>query len=199
MNTDLGGEPPALPRTASSPFFRVGVSADTASYGPSDLTSFWRIINNAETGILSREMFLYMLSHEFARAHRFQEFLTLAVFSLSFQDAQDDLVPIENVCLILRAVEKVKRDVDLFGHFGDRSFALLLPRVDRERTCILVDRINERLPEMVPSLAESKPKLHFGLASAPADAGSLSLLVKVAHSSMQEAATQGLHRLQPTP
>ena len=142
-------------------------------------------------------MFLFMLTHEFATAHRFQEILTLAVFSIKFETAPDDMVPIEDVCQIIRAVEKVKRDVDLFGHFGDRSFALLLPRVDSARTCILVDRINERLPQMVPALAANGPKLYFGLATAPTDAASLAPLVKVAHEKMQAAAGQGLHRLQP--
>ncbi len=174
---------------------KTGISPDVAGYGPSDLNDFWRVINSPETGILNREMFLYMLSHEFSRAHRFHEMLTLAVFSVTFPKAADEMVAIEDVCQIIRAVEKVKREVDLFGHFGDRSFALLLPRVDSARTCVLVDRIHERLPEMVPTLAEAKPTIHFGLASAPADAATLSLLVKTAHANMQEAAGKGLHRL----
>ncbi len=195
MKSDLGGESPSLPRTAVGSMIKIGISPDIAAYGPSDLNEFWRVINTPETGILNREMFLYMLSHEFSRAYRFQEVLTLAVFSITFQNSQEEMAPIDEVCQIIRAVEKVKREVDLFGHFGDRSYALLLPRVDSARTTILVDRIHAKLPEMVPGLGDKKPFLHFGLASAPVDAASLALLVKTAHANMNEAAEKGLHRL----
>lgn len=94
-----------------------------------------------------------------------------------------------------RALEQIKREVDILGHFGERSFALLLPNVDDVQAAVLVDRINQNLHKVDSNFSKLKPSIYFGLASAPIDAISLSALCDIAEHRLQEAFGQKKHRM----
>ncbi|MDP3508398.1 MAG: DUF4388 domain-containing protein [Candidatus Melainabacteria bacterium] len=176
------------------PTFRVGIQPENVSYEFSFLNSAFRSLQDPQTKALDRIPFLYMLAHEFARAQRFNLNLTLVVFSIEVE-CTNDLIPLEELCSLLRALEQSKREVDILGHFGERSFALLLPSVDVAQANVLVDRIDQNLHKVNSNFAKLKPSIYFGLASAPSDAISLSALCDVARYRLQEAVGQKKHRI----
>jgi GGDEF domain-containing protein len=104
------------------------------------------------------------------------------------------LIPLAELCSLLRALEQIC-EVDILGHFGERSFALLMPGVDLAQATVLVDRINQNLHDVNSNFPKPKLSIYFGLASAPADAMSLSALCDVARNSLQEAVGQRKYRI----
>jgi hypothetical protein len=68
-------------------------------------------------------------------AHRFGSILTLAAFSIAPR-MQSNLISLSD----LRVTKALlyKRETDLLGHFGEQSFAFLLPSVDSARRIMVV-------------------------------------------------------------
>lgn len=172
----------------SADALKVGVPEEMLSLDPMHRNSIWLLLNKAETGILSFEALQFFLDREFARAFRFKTSLALALFCVTVNPDQDGNMPAEVCSLITAAVANIKRDVDMFGHFGDRAFGLLLPGIESGQACHLADRINRDLVKMKPDLEQYAPCLHFGIASAPQDATDMEGLAKAAQIAMFIAA-----------
>ncbi len=179
---------------SSAKTFRAGIP-DLRNLDLADLENSVKALSDANTELLTDASFTFMLSHEFARAHRFGSILTLAAFCITVEGVSDSAIPLTDLRLITRALLDTKRETDLLGHFGERSFAFLLPNVDSTQTCIMVDRINQSLPSLVPSLGYLRPMLHFGISTAPADATSIMALSTMAQANMRMAAEQKVNRL----
>ncbi len=173
--------------------FRAGIP-EMRNLELSHLENSLKSLSNPDTELLTDETFTFMLSHEFARAHRFGSILTLAVFCISVE-APGNAIAMSELRLITKALLETKRETDLLGHFGENSFAFLLPNVDSTQTCIMVDRINQSLPTMLPTLGHLRPMLHFGISTAPSDATSIVALSTMAQANMRMAAEKKLNRL----
>lgn len=182
------------PQQLATKTFKVGIP-QMRNLEFSDLENSLKTLSNPDTGLLSDETFIFMLSHEFARAHRFGSILTLAAFSISAENAKDNLISLSDLRVITKALLDTKRETDLLGHFGEQSFAFLLPSVDSAQTCIMVDRINQSLPTLLPTLGHLRPMLHFGISTAPTDATSIVALSTMAQANMKMAAENRVNRL----
>gem|GEM_PF-886706 len=182
------------PKTLSSKTFKVGVP-EMRHLEFSHLENSLKALSNPDTELLSDETFIFMLSHEFARAHRFGSILTLAAFCISAENATDNLISQKDLHVITKALLDTKRETDLLGHFGEQSFAYLLPNVDSAQTCIMVDRINQSLPTLLPTLGHLRPMFHFGISTAPTDATSIVALSTMAQANMRMAAEKRVNRL----
>lgn len=182
------------PQQLATKTFKVGIP-QMRNLEFSDLENSLKTLSNPDTGLLSDETFIFMLSHEFARAHRFGSILTLAAFSISAENAKDNLISLSDLRVITKALLDTKRETDLLGHFGEQSFAFLLPSVDSAQTCIMVDRINQSLPTLLPTLGHLRPMLHFGISTAPTDATSIVALSTMAQANMKMAAEKRVNRL----
>lgn len=182
------------PQQLPTKTFKVGIP-EMRNLEFSDLENSLKTLSNPDTGLLSDETFIFMLSHEFARAHRFGSILTLAAFSISAENAKDNLISLSDLRVITKALLDTKRETDLLGHFGEQSFAFLLPSVDSAQTCIMVDRINQSLPTLLPTLGHLRPMLHFGISTAPTDATSIVALSTMAQANMKMAAEKRVNRL----
>ncbi|HIA53302.1 MAG TPA: DUF4388 domain-containing protein [Candidatus Melainabacteria bacterium] len=176
------------PQPASSDGVKVGVPEEMLTLDPMMRNAIWLLLNKAETGILSFEALQFFLDREFARAFRFKSSLTLALFCVTVNPDRDGNMPAEVCSLLTEAVSNIKRDVDMFGHFGDRAFGLLLPGIESHQACVLAGRINRDLLKLKPDLAQYEPCLHFGIASAPQDATDMDALAKAAQVAMFIAA-----------
>jgi hypothetical protein len=167
---------------------KVGVPEELLTLDPMLRNGIWLLLNKADTGILSFEALQFFLEREFARAYRFKTSLSLALFCVTVTPDPDGNMPREVCRLLTEAVTNIKRDVDMFGHFGDRAFGLLLPGIESHQACVLADRINRDLVKLKPDLAQYEPCLHFGIASAPQDATDMEGLAKAAQLAMFIAA-----------
>jgi hypothetical protein len=148
-----------------------------------------------ETGILSQDAFEFFLEKEFSRAFRFGAAFTFMPFCITVSATGWPVLPVESVALITKALNKMRREVDILGHFGERSFAFILPGVESSQGCGLVDRIAATLPQCIPELAHYAPILHFGIASVPQDAQDLIGLVAGGQRAMLEAARRNVTRV----
>ncbi|MBZ0189378.1 MAG: diguanylate cyclase, partial [Candidatus Obscuribacterales bacterium] len=176
--------------------FRLGIPDHVIALESARANSVSRILNKPETGILTFEVFHYFLDREFARAFRFQTILSLVTFCVRPTISNDESMPTDSLAMLTGAVSSIKRDVDMFGHFGSRAFGILLPCIESSQACVLADRISSELPRLAPDLAKHRPVLHFGIASVPQDAQDLSSLVQKAQSAMMAAANQNILRVQ---
>ncbi len=183
----------ALLEQAQVPTYKVGVKKEQI-FDESTLLESLQAHTNKQTKALDCNLFLYMIAHEFARAPRFNTNLTLAIISIKVDNANDQ-IPLNDLCSFLRAIEQVKREVDTLGHIGNHSFGLLLPSVNVPQAVVLVDRINQNIDKIAPNFARYKASVHFGLASAPDDATTISAVCEIAEKRLFEAAAKGLHRI----
>lgn len=152
------------------------------------------LLNNPDTSLLRHDVFEYLLAMEFARACRFGSSLSLVVFCLRVPQATSQTIPLSQLLTVLGQVDNLRREVDVFGHFGDRTFALLLPNVEPEQAAGLADRLNRELSGLLSqeSTGGAAPlALHFGIAGAPLDATELSALSMAAQVAMKASVDAG--------
>ena len=175
---------------------QMGVPPKLIALDPSKTEVVWALLKKPDTGILTAEALHFFLDREFARAYRFKTSLSLVLFCVKLNATADGCMSPADCALLTTAVNKVKREVDMMGHFGPQVFGLLLPSVDAYQACVLVDRINTELPNMVPELGRYRPSLHFGIASVPLDATDLIGLVQTAQRAMFDAANLNILKVQ---
>jgi GGDEF domain-containing protein len=101
----------------------------------------------------------------------------------------------DSIAFATQAISQIKRDVDVFGHVGDKAFGLILPGVGTKQSHALVDRIVADLPKLAPKLGGYWPILHFGIAGVPDDARDLSTLFRASQIAMIEAASKNYTRI----
>lgn len=147
-----------------------------------------RLLNPA-TGIYSNDSFQYLLDVEFQRAFRFGHEFTFVVFCINIKGGA---LSNDEVIKIAKTIEGVTREVDNFGHFGEKGFGIILPSVRCEQATSLCSRIINELPSKHPELSSYNPTIHFGLASVPYDEKDLPTLVSTAQKAMLSAVEQNI-------
>lgn len=175
--------------------FHLGIPDEIVLFSGLGSAAVLSHLTRPETGILRQDAFEFFLEREFSRAFRFGAAFTFMPFCITVSATGWPVLPIESVALITQALNKMRREVDILGHFGERSFAFILPGVESSQGCGLVDRIAATLPQCIPELAHYAPILHFGIASVPQDAQDLTGLVAGGQRAMLEAAKRNVTRI----
>lgn len=179
----------------------VGVPAAELVLNADGTKELLSTLVRGETEIYSFEGVQFMMEREFVRAFRFSSVFSLMVFCIRLGSNptavdQPAVLPTSALHKITSAINDTKRDVDVFGHFGERTFALILPHVAASQAGALVDRIIKDLPERAPELAEFRPAFHFGIASVPQDKQDIAGLVCGAQQAMFEAVRRNIARVE---
>jgi len=187
--------PPVASEVTMTPatMAQSGVANHIVTLDQTDYNRVLGLLSSPDDGIYTFEALQFFLAKEFARACRFKTSLTLVLYTIT---CREPAVPPAISQLVTTTVSRIKRDVDVFGHFGTRAYALLLPNIESNQACLLVDRISKDLLEVNPTLKESGVALHFGLASVPGDTSEINGLVKAAQVSMFHATSNRLLRTQ---
>lgn len=148
------------------------------------------------TGILTFEAMQFFLDREFARSFRFGTTFSLMTFCMKLQTSQKPTMQASKiVSLSTSAITKIKHDVDIFGHFGEKGYALILPNSNSGLAATLVDKITTNLSKFAPELAQERPSFYFGIANVPSDAKDIETLVSYAQKAMQEAIRKNVTRV----
>ncbi len=142
------------------------------------------LLLNQDTGLLRSDVFEYLLTAEFERACRFNGEFSLIVFCLRRTVEPSAEIALIDLLKVLQRIDELRREVDILGHFGDRTFALLLPSVRADACHGFIERIGNNL---AADLAQHRLMMHFGIACAPADATELSNLILAAQMAMKSA------------
>lgn len=184
--------PPAEPeRTEIS----LGVPTEEFGFSSSASESINSLLRRKDTSILHYDAFQYFLEREFTSAYRFGTAFTLILFCVRLENDETSTLPLPALSMITEAVDRIKREVDILGHVGDKAFGIILPQVVANQACNLADRITIDLPKMAPGLVQYRPIVHFGIASVPQDATELLMLVAAARKAMLEAASKNASRV----
>lgn len=205
---ELSGRQTALssPALAGPPksrdFFEVGVPSNLLDFDSNSVKSVFSSLTDSQTGALTYPAFQFMLEREFARAFRFSSEFSLLIFCIrlgggdaSRPSPAASVMPMNALSLATQAISQIKRDVDVFGHVGDRAFGLILPGVGTNQSHALVDRIVADLPKLASKLGGYWPILHFGIAGVPDDARDLASLFHAAQNAMIHAAHKNYTRI----
>ncbi|MBK9144185.1 MAG: DUF4388 domain-containing protein [Candidatus Melainabacteria bacterium] len=191
------GSPDLPPSSApASGLVEVGVPDKPADYKPAMSMQVAAFLHNIQTDIFTQEAFFYFLEREFKRAFRFSTEFTLVVFCIRLAAADSPAgLSKEEIRSITGAINRIKREVDVIGHLGERGFGLILPGVNSAQAANLIDRIMSELPQQAQGLAAYQPALHFGMASVPFDSKELTDLLSVAQGAMIAACQKNVTRL----
>jgi len=191
----------ALSQEQERAFFEIGVPKDLMTLDPASVKAVSDSLCNKQTGALNSPAFQYCLEREFARAFRFSTEFSLLIFCMRLGGVAEDpnsptaIMPMASLAIAMQTIGTIKRDVDMFGHVGDKAFGLILPGVGTNQSMALVDRIVAELPKLAPQLGGKWPILHFGIAGVPQDARDLPSLMKAAQLAMMEAADKNYTRI----
>ena len=153
------------------------------------------------TGLANRRLCTAALEKELARAHRFDEPLTLILADIDDFKRINDRWGHPTGDEVLKAfaarMRESVREIDLAGRWGGEEFALLLPGTDLEGGRRLAERIRETVSEQrlaAPDGAAIQISASFGVASFPAAPGQ-SQLVAAADAALYEAKRSGKNRV----
>jgi GGDEF domain-containing protein len=153
-------------------------------------------LTDSATGILTFEALQFFLDREFARSFRFGTTFSLMVFCMKLRSNEKPTMQASKiVSLTTGAISKIKHDVDVFGHFGEKGYAIILPNANSGQAATLVDKITTNLSKFAPELAQTRPSFFFGIANVPTDAKDVDSLVANAQRAMQEAIKKNVTRV----
>lgn len=176
---------------------KIGIQEEEVKYDPGQAKAVWTALTDGETGILTEEAFQMFLDKEFNRAFQASSQLALIVFSMKLPNSFDSKRGgVESARMVIGAINKIKSSVDLFGHFGDRGYGLLVPGANSAQAVSLVDKITTNLTKFAPGLSQTRPTIYFGIAAVPTDAQDVSSLMNSAQVSMLEASRRNVTRVQ---
>lgn len=174
----------------------VGLQTSEVFFNKATPKQVMAALTDAETGILTFEALQFFLEREFARSFRFGTTFSLMVFCMKLQSKERPTMQASKiVALTTSAIGKIKHDVDVFGHFGEKGYAIILPNANSGQAATLVDKITTNLSKFAPELTQTRPSFFFGIANVPTDAKDLESVVSNAQKAMQEAIRKNVTRV----
>ncbi|MBX9694176.1 MAG: hypothetical protein K2Z81_17465, partial [Cyanobacteria bacterium] len=165
---------------------------------PFDLVSGKKVKDSllqSETGVYTFDAMQFFLIEEYKRAFRFSKPFALVTFCMKPAPGNPVNSSTEVVALVLNAVGKLKNDVDVLGHIGDKAFGIIMPGATTNDATALVDLICTGLSAAAPELGNRKPNMHFGIASIPGDVREVKVLVSVCQQAMMKAVSSNINRV----
>lgn len=174
----------------------VGIQTTEVFFNKATPKAVMTALTDPATGILTFEAMQFFLEREFARSFRFGATFSLMVFCMKLRTEGKPNMPASKiVALTTSAIGKIKHDVDIFGHFGEKGYGLILPNSNSGLAATLVDKITTNLSKFAPELAQTRPTFYFGIASVPNDAKNIETLVANTQKAMQEAVKKNVTRV----
>jgi len=186
--------PPPIPALAEvQKSLQIGVPQEVVTFNSALTERVLASMIRTDSGIFKHDALMFFLEREFARAFRFSNSFTL--MSMCITSANGSVMSSDPIQSLVTALDNMKRDIDMFGHFGERGFGLILPNIDSAQACGFADRVLQTLPQQVPQLAQFAPMLHFGIAAVPTDAKDITSLIAASQQAMMEAARRNVTRV----
>ncbi|MBX9667118.1 MAG: DUF4388 domain-containing protein [Candidatus Obscuribacterales bacterium] len=174
----------------------VGVQTEMIAFDGAASKNVMHTLSAPDTNVYTSDVMQFFLDREFARSYRFASTFSLVVFSLKLKsDVPASMTPLKIASMVASAITKIKQEVDILGHFGDKGYAIILPGSDAHEAAKLVDKITTGLANHAPELAEIRPTFYVGIASVPHDAKDLNSLVINAQKAMHDAVKRNVTRV----
>lgn len=145
------------------------------------LESSLKPIQRQETGVLIYPAFQFFLAQECYRNKLCGIPLTLAVFSISLNEADQELSNLD-VYQIMECISKMKRPIDILGHFQTFEYAIILPNMGSRAAASVVQKIQSSIPSIVfkSGINGHSVVLDFGIAGIPEHCSELGQIIPAA-------------------
>lgn len=115
-----------------------------------------------ETGVYSKRYFMLRLRQEIIRARRHRAPISVAMIDIDHQDALGSMATHQRRDVLRKAAQLLTphvRDEDILAHFGDTSFALLMPETTGEGAREILEKIQTAVAASPIELPESGIKV----------------------------------------
>lgn len=153
------------------------------------------------TGLLNRQMLDETMEHEFNRAKRHMEDLSVVFFDLdNFKRVNDEyghLAGDEALKQVAKILLVQKRLEDIAARYGGEELVLLLPETSKPNAFILAERIRASVAALVIPWEGREIRLTIsgGISSFPQEASNVRSLVQKADEAVQRAKDSGKNRV----
>ena len=149
-----------------------------------------KLLTRQDTGLYNFPAFLYFLEREYCRFDRFGRPFSVIIFNAGVSStnipqgapaASLEPLPAKAIRAMGESIGRIKRQVDLLGHFQIVYYGLVLPETDKKQAQNFAYRLSEILGEI--SRTESIGgylNINIGVASVPEDCRDLNDLLTIA-------------------
>jgi diguanylate cyclase (GGDEF)-like protein len=155
-------------------------------------------VTDGLTGVANRRHFNEVFYHEFERARRYEQCMSLIIADLDFlkkiNDTYGHQAGDEAIKTLARVLHEGSRSIDLAARYGGEEFCLLLPNTDLE----MAEQTAERLRKRITECAVEGPGIisaSIGVASFPVHAEDPDELFARADEALYEAKQQGRNKV----
>ena len=161
-------------------------------------------ITDPLTELLNRRYFEERISEEMERSKRHGQPFSLIILDIDnfkeFNDTYGHLAGDEALKNVGHVIRRCVRIIDIAARYGGEEFAIILPTTDKEDARLIGNRIREgiegvTLPVIKDEGKEAKLTVSLGIASYPADASTIELLINNADRALYKAKAQGKNRV----
>jgi hypothetical protein len=149
-----------------------------------------KLLVRQDTGLYTFPAFLYFLEREYCRFDRFGRPFSVIIFNAGVSSSNiaqgaraENLEPLPTKAIkaMGASIAKIKRQVDLLGHFQIVYFGLVLPETDKKQAQNFAYRLSEILTEVSRTEnLEGYLNVNIGVASVPEDCRDLNDLLTIA-------------------
>jgi hypothetical protein len=149
-----------------------------------------KLLVRQDTGLYTFPAFLYFLEREYCRFDRFGRPFSVIIFNAGVSSSNiaqgaraESLEPLPTKAIkaMGASIAKIKRQVDLLGHFQIVYFGLVLPETDKKQAQNFAYRLSEILTEVSRTEnLEGYLNINIGMASVPEDCHDLNDLLTIA-------------------
>lgn len=154
------------------------------------LESSIKPITRPETGVLIYPAFQYFLAQECYRFKLCGMPVSLAVFSINLEDPEKELTNLD-VFEIMTCITKMKRPIDILGHFQTFEYAIALPNMGCRTAANVVNKIQATMPtiKFKSGISPHDIRLDFGIAGIPEHCSKLGQIIPAASQARKRAET----------
>jgi len=161
-------------------------------------------ITDPLTELLNRRYFEERMSEEMERSRRHGQPFSLIILDIDnfkgFNDTYGHPVGDEALKNVGHVIRRYVRIIDIAARYGGEEFAIILPTTDKEAARLIGNRIRDgiegiTLPVIKDKGKETKLTVSLGIASYPADASTIEVLINNADRALYKAKALGKNRV----
>lgn len=155
------------------------------------------------TGLHNRRYFLRMSQHLAEKAIRSSSPISVFLFDLDNFKHYNDTNGHDAGDILLkelsRVILEVTRKTSVVARYGGEEFIVLLPDIAKEDAFIYAERLRVKISSHAFQYADKQPlgcvSISGGIASFPADGGSIQAIIQLADAALYQAKAEGRNRI----
>lgn len=186
--------PPAAPNKSSTKQLPAPIELDRVA-----VDDVFRSLSNPETGLLNHGSLLFFVVREFSRYQCNQDPFSLIIMEMNVMISSSvgarlpRPLPPRGVRAAAEKIVALTRQLDLFSHYEQTDYAILLPATNRQQAADFALSVSKALlsKPLLPDMEKNSLILHMGVASFPEDTSHPGILLAAARDAKTTAHEAG--------